>query len=407
MTVTMAPSKFDICLISGFIFNFACVTANYWPSVPPNRSLPPASYSPNGGYGQNNGNGYYGSSNTSPLVSSGLLRVQQGYNGQMVRGYTGPGGYNNVPAASSPSYPPNYSYSPLQSHFNYPNSAGVLPMSSYPSNNALPPPLPPMAPSSSLHGSPIQPTSAASMSSYSQRYSPYYKPNAYTMHSSLPLSYWRNPASSGSPMLPNHHPQALNDNPYETFDRRTGPYVDHPPPYGAPMYPSSIYDPPFYPRGAAAKLKSKASKVEGEVRFYQQDTRYIGISGRIIGLTPGAHGLHVHESREKDSEEFTCDLTAIGNHFNPSNSNHGGKSEWIRHVGDLGNIFADADGIAEFSFPDSLISLTGPHSILNRTLVVTEFGDDLGKGIGKETIINGNSGKPIACGVIHPATQLL
>lgn len=400
MTVTMAPSKFDICLISGFIFNFACVTANYWPSGP-NRSLPPPpppSYPSSSAYGQTNGNSYYGSSNTSPLVSSGLLRVQQGYNGQIIRGYSGPGGYSNVPAAPSPSYPPNYSYSPLQSHYNYPNTGGPLPMSSYVSNNGLTPPAP---------GSPINAVSSAPMSSYSQRYSPYYKPNVYGVHSSLPLSYWRNPASPGSPMLPNHHPQGLNDNPYDTFDRRTGPYVDHSAPYGAPMYPSSIYDVPFYPRGAAVKLKSKTSKVEGEVRFYQQDTRYIGISGRIIGLAPGAHGLHVHESREKESEEFTCDLSAIGGHFNPSNSNHGGKSEWIRHVGDLGNIFADADGIAEFSFPDSLISLTGPHSILNRTLVVTEFGDDLGKGIGKETIINGNSGKPIACGVIHPATQLL
>jgi Cu-Zn family superoxide dismutase len=68
-------------------------------------------------------------------------------------------------------------------------------------------------------------------------------------------------------------------------------------------------------------------------------------------------------------------------------------------VGDLGNVFADQDGVAYFSIIDSLISLTGPNSVLNRTLVVTEFGDDLGKGA-DQSKVNGNAGKPITCGVI-------
>jgi Cu-Zn family superoxide dismutase len=171
------------------------------------------------------------------------------------------------------------------------------------------------------------------------------------------------------------------------------------PPNPGPYYPGVD---PYGPRVAYAKLQSKATKVEGEVRFLQQDNRFVGITGRIAGLVPGAHGLHVHEGVERASDGSTnspgtCEN--IGGHFNPTKVVHGGKSEWIRHVGDLGNIFADHDGVAYFSITDSLISLSGPHSIVNRTLVVTEFGDDLGKGI-KDSKINGNAGKPQACGVI-------
>lgn len=394
MTVNMAPSKFDICLISGFLFNFACVTANYWPSMPPNRSPSQSPYSPSmapssaGYYGGGGGGGYPGgpSSMQSPLVSSPLLRVHPGYNGQIMRGY---GGSPYGSSSSSPSYPPNYSYSPLPSHYNYPNT-GPPPV--------LYPPVPPSAASS------LNPGTSASISSYSQRFPPFYKPDPY---GSVPMSYWRNPPL-GAPG--GHGVQSIaagNENPYDAFDRRTGPYpVMDQGPYGSPLYPSPMYE-PFYPRGAVAKLKSKSSKVEGEVRFVQQDARFVGITGRVVGLVPGAHGLHVHESREKDAEEGTCDMNVIGGHFNPTSSNHGGKSDWVRHVGDLGNIFADADGIAYFSITDPLISLTGPHSIVNRTLVVTEFGDDLGKGTGKETTINGNAGKPVACGVVHSAIQLL
>ena len=155
------------------------------------------------------------------------------------------------------------------------------------------------------------------------------------------------------------------------------------------------------PTSGFAKLTRKDSKAEGEVRFTQQDNRYIGITGRIVGLSPGAHGLHIHEKAGTGTD--SC--TEIGLHFNPLNSLHGGKSEWVRHVGDLGNIFADHDGVAYFDLTDTMISLSGPNSIVNRTLVVTESGDDLGKGK-NESHVNGNSGKPLACGIIkvnpHP-----
>ena len=41
-----------------------------------------------------------------------------------------------------------------------------------------------------------------------------------------------------------------------------------------------------------------------------------------------------------------------------------------RHVGDLGNVVAGDDGVAKISLTDHLLSLTGPNSIIGRTLVV-------------------------------------
>lgn len=42
----------------------------------------------------------------------------------------------------------------------------------------------------------------------------------------------------------------------------------------------------------------------------------------------------------------------------------------IRHVGDLGNVTAGADNIAKISITDEMITLTGPYSIIGRTMVV-------------------------------------
>jgi Cu-Zn family superoxide dismutase len=43
----------------------------------------------------------------------------------------------------------------------------------------------------------------------------------------------------------------------------------------------------------------------------------------------------------------------------------------VRHVGDLGNIEADSNGVAKVDISDKLISLTGAHNIIGRTAVVS------------------------------------
>ncbi|KAI8524147.1 hypothetical protein RHMOL_Rhmol13G0127200 [Rhododendron molle] len=89
-----------------------------------------------------------------------------------------------------------------------------------------------------------------------------------------------------------------------------------------------------------------------------------------------------------------------GAHFNPNNLTHGAPGDEIRHAGDLGNIVANADGVAEATIVDSQIPLGGPNAVIGRALVVHELEDDLGKGGHELSLTTGNAGGRLACGVV-------
>ena len=91
---------------------------------------------------------------------------------------------------------------------------------------------------------------------------------------------------------------------------------------------------------------------------------------------------------------------SLAAHYNPFGETHGGPGACHRHVGDLGNLQADEEGVAEFEFIDNKIHLVGPHSIIGRSCVVHLFPDDLGEGENPESLKTGNAGPRIACGVV-------
>jgi len=62
--------------------------------------------------------------------------------------------------------------------------------------------------------------------------------------------------------------------------------------------------------------------------------------------------------------DLTDGCTTAGPHFNPFGQTHGGPNDYVRHVGDLGNIPTDSRGEAQFTIQDTVISLNGPASII-------------------------------------------
>jgi Cu-Zn family superoxide dismutase len=133
------------------------------------------------------------------------------------------------------------------------------------------------------------------------------------------------------------------------------------------------------------------SKVKGTVRF-TKTSHGIHVEGEISGLTPGEHGFHVHEFGV-----WNPDGMETGGHFNPTGAPHAGHDSASRHVGDMGNIKADENGVAKIDLDDDQMSFDGPNSILGRGLVVHEKADDL------KTPPSGNAGGRLAVGIIGVA----
>ncbi|KAK9880100.1 hypothetical protein WA026_008615 [Henosepilachna vigintioctopunctata] len=138
------------------------------------------------------------------------------------------------------------------------------------------------------------------------------------------------------------------------------------------------------------------SSIAGEIQFEQTPGGPVHIRGNITGLPVGKHGLHIHQSGD-----LRNGCAGLGGHFNPYMLQHGGPVDSIRHVGDLGNIKVEEGGSAEINMVDGLIQLTGfPRGVVGRAVVVSSDPDDYGRGGDAQSLLDGNSGKPLACGVI-------
>ena len=141
-------------------------------------------------------------------------------------------------------------------------------------------------------------------------------------------------------------------------------------------------------------------KIKGIVRFVEEgDSVLIHID--VHGLKKNAkHGFHVHECGDMSNQ---CESMCA--HFNPYGKEHGGPDDKERHVGDLGNLITDNNGIAKYIQRDTMIKLRGTKcNIIGRGLIIHEDEDDLGKGGEKDSLVTGHAGKRIACAVIGYAS---
>ncbi len=151
---------------------------------------------------------------------------------------------------------------------------------------------------------------------------------------------------------------------------------------------------PAVTKAIAVLHPTQGNNVHGTVTFTRLASR-VRVVADITGLTPGQHGFHVHEFGDCSAP----DATSAGGHFNPMGQPHAGPDTTMRHVGDLGNITADASGRARLDVVLPLITFEGPNSVLGRAVIVHAKADDL------RTQPTGDAGGRVACGVIGIARR--
>lgn len=141
---------------------------------------------------------------------------------------------------------------------------------------------------------------------------------------------------------------------------------------------------------AVATLSStEGSQASGTVQLTQEPGG-VRVVADLSGLTPGAHGFHVHEVGDCSAP----DASSAGDHFNPTGATHGDPASGAHHTGDLGNVTADASGNAHLDRVFPALTLEGDQAIIGRALVLHALADDL------TSQPSGESGARIACGVI-------
>lgn len=123
----------------------------------------------------------------------------------------------------------------------------------------------------------------------------------------------------------------------------------------------------------------------------------VEISVRVTGLTPGEHGFHVHETGQCDAPSFE----SAGSHYSPEPREHGLENPAGPHAGDLPNLVADAQGVADTVFTvDRLTFQSDSAAPLIKAgglaLMVHADPDD------QRTDPSGNSGNRVACAVLAP-----
>jgi Cu-Zn family superoxide dismutase len=146
---------------------------------------------------------------------------------------------------------------------------------------------------------------------------------------------------------------------------------------------------------AIALLKPTAGNTAEGVVYFSAVENGVRVVAKLSNLAPGPHGFHIHAFGDCSAP----DGSSAGGHFNPDDKPHGAPSDKHRHMGDLGNLIADQNGLAAADFVDPLLTLTGEQSIIGRGVIVHAQADDL------TTQPTGAAGGRLVCGVIGYAQK--
>lgn len=142
------------------------------------------------------------------------------------------------------------------------------------------------------------------------------------------------------------------------------------------------------------------STLYGNVSFTQiNESATLRVDYNIQNIT-GIRAFHIHQN-----PNITGGCLSTGGHYNPTNETHGSANSAVRHVGDFGNLEASVGNQIKQSVYYNGTSLYGQNTILNRACVIHANPDDLGLAQNANSLLNGNAGTRIGCGVLYEVNE--
>ena len=156
------------------------------------------------------------------------------------------------------------------------------------------------------------------------------------------------------------------------------------------------------PTVAIATLRDAGGREVGSVTISAVTAGGVRFRINTNGLTPGAHGVHVHAVGSCDG---TPAFSLAGAHYNPTNKQHGRLNPNGWHAGDLPNLIVAANGAGSLdAVAQTLTVETGANALFDAdgsTVMIHANQDDERTDSGPAG--PGNSGARIACGVVRRA----
>lgn len=145
---------------------------------------------------------------------------------------------------------------------------------------------------------------------------------------------------------------------------------------------------------ATAVLKGADGADHGSVTLTETNSGVL-LRAELTGLPAGPHGLHFHAVGECEPP-----FESAGDHYNPTNVEHGFLAEGGPHVGDMPNIHVPESGEITVEVLNTFVSLApdSGNSLFDEdgtALVIHADPDDY------EGQPSGHAGDRIACGVVE------
>jgi Cu-Zn family superoxide dismutase len=115
------------------------------------------------------------------------------------------------------------------------------------------------------------------------------------------------------------------------------------------------------------------SGVGGTINFATIEGGIV-VTGTLKGLAPNSvRGFHLHDKGDCSA----LDGMSAGGHFNPTHMPHGAPESLQSHFGDLGNVVADAQGVATIAVRKMGPTIGGGQtSIIGRSVIVHALRDE-------------------------------